>query len=231
MALSADRPNTAMRNGELFAAPAAAGTKIFAGAIVAADASGYAVPGKSAPGLAFLGRAETRIDNSNGAAGDKQALVRRGPSFFWKNSAANPVTQADLGRLCYIEDDETVARASGGGARSAAGVVLGVQNASDQDGAGVWIAAAAEQPRPFTLSAAVDFPPVAARSHADKEITAPGAPVGAAAALGLPAAPQTGLVFQAFVSAAGKVKIRAHNYTASPVNPPNGTYAVTIFPM
>lgn len=230
MALSADRRAAASRSGELFAVPAAAGADIYAGAIVAADASGHAAPGKSAPGLTYLGRAETRADNSGGANGGKQALVRRGRAFFWNNSAVDALTQADVGRLCYIEDDETVARTSGGGARSAAGVVLGVQSAADSGGAGVWVVGAAEQPRPFAVSAAVDFPSVAANSHADKEISAPGAKAGRPVALGLPAAPPAGLVFQAFVSAAGKVKIRAHNYTGAAVDAPGGTYTVSVFP-
>ena len=43
------------------------------------------------------------------------------------------MTQADLGKSCYIVDDQTVAKTSGGATRSLAGKVVGV----DVDG--VWV--------------------------------------------------------------------------------------------
>lgn len=132
MALSADR-NTPMMDGELISVPVAASTKIFAGSIVAANASGYATKGAVANNITYLGRAEEQVDNASGSNGDKAILVRRNKAFKFKNYGSDAVTQAELGKTCYIYDDETVAKTNGASARSAAGIVLGVE--SD----GVWV--------------------------------------------------------------------------------------------
>lgn len=131
MALTADR-NTPMKDGELVPVPMSA-AKIYAGSLVVANASGYAAKGSVATTLTYLGRAEESVDNSAGNAGDKTIMVRRGKAFKWKNSGSDPVTQASLGKTCYIVDDETVAATNGTNTRSAAGIV--VQLDSD----GVWV--------------------------------------------------------------------------------------------
>lgn len=132
MPLTADR-NTQMKDGELIAVPVATTKKIFAGSQVAANATGYATPGAVDATLTYLGRAEETVDNSAGADGAVSVLVRRGKAFKFANSATDPVTQASLGKVCYIEDDQTVSATSGTGARSASGKVIGVE--SD----GVWV--------------------------------------------------------------------------------------------
>lgn len=133
MSLSADR-NTPWKDGDLIPVPVAANVKIFAGAQVAASATGHATPGAVATTLTYLGRAEECVDNTGGGAGAKTVLVRRGKAFKWKNSGADPVTQAGLGKPCYIVDDETVAATNGANTRSASGVVVHVE--AD----GVWVA-------------------------------------------------------------------------------------------
>lgn len=130
--LAADR-NTASKDGELISVPVAAGKKIYAGALVAADANGNAMPGAAATTLTYLGRAESFVDNTGGAGGDKDIIVRRGKAFLFANSATDPVTQASLGKACYIEDDETVAKTNGAGTLSAAGIVVGLADN------GVWV--------------------------------------------------------------------------------------------
>ncbi|SFK92329.1 hypothetical protein SAMN05216302_102124 [Nitrosomonas aestuarii] len=132
MALTADR-NTPMMDAELINVPVAASTKIYAGSIVAANASGYATKGAVATTLTFLGRAEEQVDNSSGANGAKTINVRRRAAFKFKNYGSDAVTQAELGKTCYIYDDETVAKTNGTATRSAAGIVVGV----DTDG--VWV--------------------------------------------------------------------------------------------
>lgn len=132
MALAADR-NTPMKDGELIAVPVATNVKIYAGALVVADSGGYAAPGSVATTLTYLGRAEEQVDNTGGANGAKTVLVRRGTAFKFKNSGADAVTQASLGKVCYVVDDETVAATNGGNTRSAAGTVLAVE--AD----GVWV--------------------------------------------------------------------------------------------
>ncbi len=132
MSLTADR-NTPMKDCELISVPMAA-EEIFAGSLVAANATGYATPGATATTLTYLGRAEEYKDNSDGSAGDLSILVRRLKAFKWKNSATDAVTQASLGKSCYIEDDQTVAKTDGGTpTKSAAGIVVGL------DSDGVWV--------------------------------------------------------------------------------------------
>jgi hypothetical protein len=121
-----------MKDGELFAVPIATAKKIFAGSLVAANATGYATPGAVAATLTYLGRAEETVDNT-GADGALSVLVRRGKAFKFANSATDAVTQASLGKVCYIEDDQTVSATSDTGARSAAGIVIGVETD------GVWV--------------------------------------------------------------------------------------------
>ena len=76
-ALTADR-NTPRRVNEVFEAPVAAAVKIFAGALVALDASGDAIPGAVSTTITGFGRAEETVDNTAGAAGD-DSIFR---SFF-----------------------------------------------------------------------------------------------------------------------------------------------------
>ena len=124
-ALTADR-NTAIKDGELIAVPVAATKKIFAGSLVAADANGYATPGAVATTLTALGRAEETVDNTAGANGAVSVLVRRKAAFKFGNKAGDLVTQALMGKNCYIEDDQTV-RLTATGA-SVAGKVLAVES-------------------------------------------------------------------------------------------------------
>lgn len=131
MSLTEDR-NTQMQDGEFISVPMAA-VKIFAGSLVAANATGFATPGAVATTLTYLGRAEETVDNTGAAPGAKSVLVRRRKAFKFSNYATDPVVQASLGKVCYIFDDFTVALTDGAGARSAAGIVVGL------DSDGVWV--------------------------------------------------------------------------------------------
>lgn len=131
MALSQPR-NTLTKGRDLLVLPVAAATAIHAGALVALNASGLAVPGSVATTLLAAGRAEESADNSAGAASAISVTVRRGV-FLFKNHGADPVVQADTLKDCYIVDDETVAKTNGGNTRSKAGKVLEVE------AAGVWV--------------------------------------------------------------------------------------------
>ena len=131
-ALTEDR-NTPYKDGETIPVPVAAGKKIFAGSLVAANATGYAEPGSTAATLTALGRAESRVDNTNGTDGAASIVVARKRAFRFANLTADAVTQAEMGKDCYIVDDQTVAKTNGGSTRSVAGKVLGVE--AD----GVWV--------------------------------------------------------------------------------------------
>ena len=73
-----------------------------------------------------------RVVNT-GIAGAALVAVERG-IFRWSNSAAaDEITTVSIGDACFIVDDQTVAKTSNGGTRSAAGLVV------DVDDAGVWV--------------------------------------------------------------------------------------------
>lgn len=131
-ALDTDR-NTAMRDGHVVSLPVAASAKIYAGALVALDSIGNATPGATATGLLGMGRAEAQVDNSSGSAGDARVEVRKGVFKFGNSAGADEITSADIGSVCYIVDDQTVAKTDGTDTRSAAGRVF------DIEADGVWV--------------------------------------------------------------------------------------------
>ncbi|RRW89154.1 hypothetical protein [Pandoraea apista] len=133
MTATAQDRNTPFKDLELVGVPVKAGTVIRAGVIVCADATGYAIEGKAAADLTCLGRAEGYVDNTKGANGAATVLVRRGKAFKWANEPTDPVKQPLLGKRCYVVDNQTVAATDGGGKRSRAGIVAGI------DADGVWV--------------------------------------------------------------------------------------------
>lgn len=131
-ALTADR-NTAERTGDLLTASVAAAVKCFAGAIAVLDASGDLKPGVTATGLVCVGRFDGYVDNSAGLAGAKTATAKRGCFRFGNSLAGDAITAAEIGDVCYIVDDQTVAKTSGTATRSVAGII------EDVDSVGVWV--------------------------------------------------------------------------------------------
>jgi hypothetical protein len=108
----------------------AASTKIYQGSMVATDASGNAVPASASAALIVWGRAELEADNSSGLAGAKRVRVKRG-AFRWANG--DSIAKADIGKLCYASDDQTVNKGDGGAARPLAGRIV------DVDSSGVYV--------------------------------------------------------------------------------------------
>lgn len=131
-ALTAER-DTPRRDGVQFEHPVAASSKIFAGAIVMINGSGYAVKGAVATSQQVAGVAEATADNTSGAAGDIRVKVRRGVFRLLNSTAGDLIALADKNSTCYIVDDQTVAKTNGGSTRSAAGIVR------DVDASGVWV--------------------------------------------------------------------------------------------
>jgi hypothetical protein len=127
MALTKDR-NTNRFDGDVKSLGVAAAMLIYGGALVMRDASGYARKGAAALGLHGVGRAEERVDNSAGSAGDLTVKVREGIFGFANSAAADEITAAEIGKVCYAVDDQTVAKTSGSGTRSPAGIVAGVDS-------------------------------------------------------------------------------------------------------
>lgn len=122
VALTQDR-NTPRFDGELRQGPVAAAVQIFAGSLVMRDAAGRITKGATALNAVGVGRAETAVDNRLGAAGAVNVTYRPGIYQFANSAAADAITIADIGRRCFIVDDQTVARTDGGATRSPAGLV------------------------------------------------------------------------------------------------------------
>lgn len=131
-ALAADRL-TPKRISHQFAFGVAASTKIYAGGMVAINASGYATKGATSTTLKCVGVATEQADNSAGADGAINVPVERGTWRFANSSAGDAIGLANVGATCYMVDDQTVALTNGGSTRSAAGIVR------DVDAAGVWV--------------------------------------------------------------------------------------------
>ncbi|PID40659.1 MAG: hypothetical protein CR984_02070 [Proteobacteria bacterium] len=125
--------NTHFRDGELVPFKVAASTQIEAGKMVAVNTDGYAIEAADTASIIVVGVAGETVDNTPGANGDLNVIVRRKKHFKLKNSATAAVTQASVGSSVYVEDDETVAIASGPTNDIVAGVCMGV----DTDG--VWV--------------------------------------------------------------------------------------------
>lgn len=136
MALTADRTTPTRQLSDLVL-PVAGGVNIFAGALVAINASGgdagYATKGAAATVLRGVGVALEPADNTAGADGAITVKVRRGTWQFLNSASGDLITLADIGADCYIVDDNTVAKTNGSNTRSVAGKVR------DVDARGVWV--------------------------------------------------------------------------------------------
>ena len=132
MALTTDK-NTRKRKGKQCSVPVAANAVCFAGGMAVANATGFAAPGSTALNLTYLGRFSEAVDNTGGADGAKDVLIDRNQQFYFNNDGGDPVTQASVGKPCYIIDDETVSATDGVGTQSACGIVIEI------DANGVWV--------------------------------------------------------------------------------------------
>jgi hypothetical protein len=102
MALSADRM-TQRKDVFSKAYPVKATTTIYAGSLVAVDGNGYALPAADATGLKVVGVAKAKADNASGSDGDINVVVEIGVFKF----AATAITQAMVGKVMYVVDDQT----------------------------------------------------------------------------------------------------------------------------
>lgn len=125
MALTAPKLNCAEIAAVDFYEPLAA-QKVYAGGIACiSTATGYALKGATAATLVARGVFQETVDNSAGAAGDLSAKIRAGVFGPFANSAgADEIARDDIGKDCYIVDDETVALTSNSSARSKAGRIV-----------------------------------------------------------------------------------------------------------
>lgn len=119
-ALTANRFQSRSAEPDVESYPVAASAVIFQGAIIVSNAAGFAAPGTTATGLVCLGVAQEAVNNASGANGDKRVTVRRGV-YKMVNDPGDLLVAADVGRVCYITDDQTVSKTLTG--KSKAGTV------------------------------------------------------------------------------------------------------------
>lgn len=104
--------------------------KVYKGGLLkTTDATGYASAASDTAATRVVGVAKQQVDNSGGAAGDKEVKAAAG-IFKFANSG---LVQADVGKDCYVLDDQTVTNA----ATAANDIVAGKLMRLDSDGA--WV--------------------------------------------------------------------------------------------
>lgn len=128
--LTANR-NTLERVGTDLVGLLGANQAIFAGAILMRNASGHLIEGATATGSVGVGRAEAQVSSTT--AGVTLASYRPGVFRYVNSAAGDLIATADIGTVCYIVDDNQVAKTSGTNTRSPAGIV------ADVDAQGVWV--------------------------------------------------------------------------------------------
>ncbi|MDQ1847676.1 hypothetical protein Q9299_05185 [Gemmobacter fulvus] len=104
-ALAKNAPRTAPTHGRRFRDPVAAATRIFAGAMVALNAAGNAIPAIPTA-TRMRGVALAEADNSAGAIGAASVEIERGPFLVANNGTVN---RTHIGGNVFVLDDNTVA--------------------------------------------------------------------------------------------------------------------------
>lgn len=102
-ALAADR-NTQSKIGGIQIFPVDGGSTIYKGALVAVNAAGYLIPASDLANAKVVGVADEAVDNSAGADGALDCRVVSGRTFKF---AASSITQAMVGEMMYVVDDQT----------------------------------------------------------------------------------------------------------------------------
>lgn len=141
-ALTADRDTQerASGNSQLFAEVGTDSTQYYKGGIVCiSTATGLVVKGATATTQVAIGRCEENY--LTGTSNTRKIKARIGCFKYGNSAAADAIAADDIGKACYIVDDQTVALTDGTGTRSRAGIVAGV------DSDGVWVQ--------FTLNASI----------------------------------------------------------------------------
>ena len=104
---------------------------IFAGALLMRNAAGHLTKGATATGAFGVGRAEA--PGTSTTAGVTAHPFSEGVFQYANSAAGDLIATADIGKACYIVDDQTVAKTDGTATRSPAGIVV------DVDANGVWV--------------------------------------------------------------------------------------------
>lgn len=113
--------------GYLFAYPVLADAVIYQGAAVVITTAGYAKAGVTGTGLVTVGVARESVVNTGGVNGAVMVEVEETIVGMVNSGGGDAITIADLGDLCYLVDDQTVAKTSATNTRSLAGWVRKIE--------------------------------------------------------------------------------------------------------
>lgn len=116
-ALAANRPTEFLEIGcrRWRTFPVAANAIIWAGALVAINATGYLVP-VTAASQKVVGIACTELDATGLADGAKEMEVDHGIALLENSTAGEALTKANVEDTCYAADDQTVGKTDGSAA-------------------------------------------------------------------------------------------------------------------
>ena len=108
-------------------------TQYFKGGMVClSTATGKLVKGATATTLVAIGRCEENV--LTGTSNTRKVRARSGIFRFLNSAAADQIAADDIGKECFIVDDQTVALTDGTATRSKAGIVYDVDTNGD-----VWV--------------------------------------------------------------------------------------------
>lgn len=116
---------------------------VFNGGVVVRT-GGYGRAGFTGLGLVAIGFADfegawpsvtgnASVDGGVLSNGKSAIRVRQGLGRLNNSTSTDQIAAADIGKLCFLVDDQTVAKTDGGGTRSIAGVI------EEVDSQGVWV--------------------------------------------------------------------------------------------
>lgn len=132
-ALTAGKP-IKTRAGDQIGVGLLANAKVYAGAIAVLTSAGVARSAYTATGLKCIGYFEDGYDNTGGADNAVFASVKKDVLLCVNSISTDALTTSDINAVCYLVDDQTVAKTNGTNTRSAAGRVV------DVTPDGVWVA-------------------------------------------------------------------------------------------
>lgn len=101
---------TLEREGLLVSYAVKANTRIWKGALVCVDSTGFLVPASDTAGLRFVGVAFESVDNTGGTNGAIRCRVIKRGSFVYNRTGT--YSQADVGTLVRAVSDNEVAKTS-----------------------------------------------------------------------------------------------------------------------
>lgn len=112
-----------------------AAVKVYKGALVGVNSSGYATPMTHATAnLKFIGVANETVDNSGGAAGDKSVNVTKVGSFVFKAASGFTPAQSDLGVEVNVSSDFEVKKGTSGLTNTyPVGTIMGIEATSTSE--------------------------------------------------------------------------------------------------